>query len=249
MSRLAGKVVVLTGASSGIGEQFARALDVAGASVVLAARRRERLDELASTLERAHVVQCDVAEPPDRADLIAAAVDTFGRIDGLVNNAGITNVAPALRETDDDFRRVLEVNLIAPFALSRDVARVMRENPEGGSIVNIASINSLVALPTTPEAGYAASKAGLAGLTRELAAQWARYKIRVNAIGPGAFVSEMTGNHFVEGPIAEMLKMRIPLGRPGRAGELDGLLTLLLSDEASYLTGQLIAVDGGHTIT
>jgi len=248
MSRLDGKVVVLTGASSGLGEQFARALDASGASVVLAARRRDRLDELASTLERAHVVQCDVAVAGDRADLVAAAVDTFGRIDGLVNNAGITNVAPALRESDDEFRRVLEVNLVAPFALSRDVVRVMREHG-GGSIVNIASINALVALPTTPEAGYAASKAGLAGLTRELAAQWARYGVRVNAIGPGAFVSEMTGDHFVEGPIAEMLKLRIPLGRAGAAGELDGLLTLLLSDESSYLTGQLIAVDGGHTIT
>ena len=248
MSRLDGKVVVLTGASSGLGEQFARALDASGASVVLAARRRDRLDELASTLERAHVVQCDVAVAGDRADLVAAAVDTFGRIDGLVNNAGITNVAPALRESDDEFRRVLEVNLVAPFALSRDVVRVIREHG-GGSIVNIASINALVALPTTPEAGYAASKAGLAGLTRELAAQWARYGVRVNAIGPGAFVSEMTGDHFVEGPIAEMLKLRIPLGRAGAAGELDGLLTLLLSDESSYLTGQLIAVDGGHTIT
>ena len=248
MSSLDGKVVVLTGASSGLGEQFARALDRAGASVVLAARRRERLDRLAGTLDRAHAVQCDVAQAADREALVAAAVDTFGRIDGLVNNAGITNVAPALRESDDDFRRVLEVNLVAPFALSRDVVRVMRENG-GGSIVNIASINSLVALPMTPEAGYAASKSGLAGLTRELATQWARYNVRVNAIGPGAFVSEMTGDHFVEGPIAEMLKMRIPLGRAGAAGELDGLLTLLLSDESSYLTGQLIAVDGGHTIT
>jgi NAD(P)-dependent dehydrogenase (short-subunit alcohol dehydrogenase family) len=248
LPRLDGRVVVLTGASSGIGAQFARALDASGARLVLAARRLDRLEELGAGLADPHLVRCDVAEEEDRLRLVGEAVDRFGRIDGLVNNAGVANLVPALREEIDDFRRTLEVNLVSPFALAREAAKVMRGHG-GGSIVNIASVVSLQPSATTPQAGYTASKAGLAGLTRELATQWARYEIRVNAIAPGAFTTEMTGTAFEEGPVADYMKARIPLGRPGRPGELDALLLTLLHPATSYVTGQLLVVDGGMTIS
>jgi NAD(P)-dependent dehydrogenase (short-subunit alcohol dehydrogenase family) len=245
---LDGRVVVLTGASSGIGAQFARALDAAGARVVLAARRLDRLEALATAMRDAHLVRCDVAEEADRARLLEEAVGRFGRIDGLVNNAGVSNVVPALRETTDDFRRVLEVNLVAPFALARDAARLMRETG-GGSIVNVASVVAVQVSSTTPQASYTASKAGLAGLTRELATQWARYAIRVNTLAPGPFTTEMTGTAFEEGDVAAYMRARIPLRRPGREGELDALLLTLLHPGTSYVTGQYLAVDGGLTIS
>jgi NAD(P)-dependent dehydrogenase (short-subunit alcohol dehydrogenase family) len=253
MSELAGprlddRVVVLTGASSGLGDQLARALHGAGARLVLAARRKERLDALNGELGGDHeVVACDVASQEDREALVAAAVERFGRIDGLVNNAGVTNIMPALKETLEDFRRVLEVNLVAPFDLARLCAQRMRETG-GGAIVNVASIVSVRHLLFVPQASYAASKAGLAGITRELAAQWTRYDIRVNAVAPGAFGSEMTGDEFEEtGRLGQLIKVRVPMGRPGRPGELDGMVLALLHPSTSYVTGQVIPVDGGFT--
>lgn len=246
--RLDGHVVILTGASSGLGDQLARALHAAGARLVLAARRAERLEALAGELGGEHlVVPCDVADAEARTALVAAAVERFGRIDGLVNNAGVTNITPALKEDLDDFRRVLEVNLIAPFDLARQVAGQMRATG-GGAIVNVASIVALRHLLFVPQASYAASKAGLAGITRELAAQWTRYGIRVNAVAPGAFGSEMTGDEFEEqGRLGQLIKLRVPMARPGRPGELDGVVLMLLHPASSYVTGQVIPVDGGFT--
>lgn len=244
--RLDGRVVLVTGASSGLGEQFARALDASGARLALVARREDRLHELCDELADALAVPLDLTERGAPAVAVAATLRQFGRIDGLVNNAGIANVVPALREDPDDFRRVLEVNLVVPFVLAQAVAQSMRGS-SGGSIVNVASVVGLRSFRPVPEASYTASKAGLIGLTRELATQWARYGIRVNAIAPGGFRSEMTGDAFDDqGPLGEFVRQTVPMERSGQPGEIDALLRVLLHPSTSYVTGQVIAVDGGQ---
>jgi NAD(P)-dependent dehydrogenase (short-subunit alcohol dehydrogenase family) len=244
---LEGRVVIVTGAGSGLGEQFARALAHAGASVVLASRRLERLEALAGELETdCLAVRCDVASEADRVAVVGAAMERFGRLDGLVNNAGAGDMGPALKQTTEQFERIVDINLVAPFALAREAARAMRESG-GGSIVNIASVAGLTPISWQPHASYVASKTGLVGVTRELASQWGRYGIRVNAIAPGPFTTEMTGDVYEVGPFAEKMIQSIPLARIGRPGEMDGLLKLLLGPEGAYITGQTIAVDGGLT--
>lgn len=240
------RVVLVTGASSGLGERFARDLDAAGATVVLAARRAERLAEVAEGMRNALCVRCDVAEERDRLALIERVLAEFGRIDALVNNAGAANIAPALRESTDDFRRMLEVNLVGPFVLAREAARAMRET--GGAIVNVATTQAIRGLAVTPCAGYTAAKSGLAGLTRELALQWARYGVRVNAIAPGAIPTEMTGGSLAHGPVADWFSGRIPLGRLGVPEDVSALTLMLLDPASSYITGQLFVVDGGLTV-
>jgi NAD(P)-dependent dehydrogenase (short-subunit alcohol dehydrogenase family) len=244
---LEGRVVIVTGAGSGLGEQFARALAHAGASVVLASRRLERLEALAGELETdCLAVRCDVASEADRVAVVGAAMERFGRLDGLVNNAGAGDMGPALKQTTEQFERIVDINLVAPFALAREAARAMRESG-GGSIVNIASVAGLTPISWQPHASYVASKTGLVGVTRELASQWGRYGIRVNAIAPGPFTTEMTGDVYEVGPFAEKMIEAIPLARIGRPGEMDGLLKLLLGPDGAYITGQTIAVDGGLT--
>jgi NAD(P)-dependent dehydrogenase (short-subunit alcohol dehydrogenase family) len=243
---LRGRVIIVTGASAGLGRQFAGALDAAGAHLVLAARRQERLDELGSSMPEALLVACDVSDPETPERLVTAAVERFGRLDGLVNNAGITFVRPALQESVEDYRRVVEVNLIAPFAIAKAAAGVMRHNG-GGSIVNIASAVGLASMQSLPEAGYTASKGGLISLTRELATQWARYNIRVNAIAPGGFTTEMTGDAFEPTGVLGHVMADVPLGRVGAMGELDAPLLFLLGPGSSYVTGAVLAVDGGLT--
>lgn len=243
---LTGRVVIITGASSGLGVEFARALDRAGARLALTARRADRLEALASELTDSLPFPADLTREDEIDGLVSAVQGEFGRIDGLVNNAGITNVVPALQEGLADFRRVLETNLVAPFAASQRVARSMRETETAGSIVNIGSIVGQQALAALPEASYAASKGGLAALTRELATQWARYGIRVNAIAPGGFSTEMTGDVWEpQGALGGYIDGRVPLRRSGRAGELNSMLLALLDHSTSYMTGQVIAVDGG----
>jgi NAD(P)-dependent dehydrogenase (short-subunit alcohol dehydrogenase family) len=242
--RLDGKVAVLTGASSGLGARFARVLDGAGASLVLAARREERISALADELRDAVAVRCDVADGADREALVAAALERYGRVDVLVNNAGTTAVAPALDEGDEDFARVLEVNLTAPFALAKRAARVMLDSG-GGVIVNVASILGLIGSGQIPQASYTASKGGLVNLTRELAAQWARDGIRVNALCPGWFPSEMTEGMFADERGRQFIRRRTPMGRAGEDSELDGALLFLTAPASSYVTGQALVVDGG----
>ena len=242
---LDGRVVIVTGASAGLGVQFARAVADAGGIPVLAARRLDRLEGLAAELGGECLpIACDVVVAEDRERLVRAALERFGRIDGLVNNAGAADIKPALRQPPEDFERLVGVNLVAPYALARDVAPVMRE-AGGGSIVNIASVAGIIPVSWQPHASYVAAKTGLVGLTRELASQWGRYGIRVNAIAPGPFTTEMAGDTYESGWAAEKMRDAIPLGRIGRPGEMDALLVLLLASGGEYITGQTIAVDGG----
>jgi NAD(P)-dependent dehydrogenase (short-subunit alcohol dehydrogenase family) len=242
---LAGRVVLITGASSGLGVQMARAASRAGADVVLAARRRDRLEAVARDIPRADAVEADVATGADRRRLVEAALERHGRLDALVNNAGVSHTGPALRQTADDFARVLDVNLVAPFELSRLAATAMRRTG-GGSIVNVASVMALRSVDAFPDAAYVASKAGLLGLTRELASQWGRHGIRVNALAPGFFASEMTQD-FLGAPAGppDWLVAQTPLNRTGETGELDDALLFLLGPGSAFMTGQVLVVDGG----
>lgn len=246
---MAGTTAIVTGASSGLGERFARVLHGAGAHIVAVARRADRLERLVEELGSGCTpVVADVTDPASSGVIIAAAegLETPAKV--LVNVAGIADEQTALREGMDVFRKVLAVNLTGLFDLSVAFAAHVRERETGASIINVSSILGIVASPVSPGAGYAASKAGVIGLTRELAHQWFRYGIRVNAIAPGFFPSELTESLFVEGsPALEVVGARAIMGRPGRLDELDGPLLLLATDASSYMTGQVITVDGGWT--
>lgn len=243
--RLDGKVVVLTGASSGLGERLAHVLTGAGARVVLVARRADRLEKLAAQLEGALPLPCDLGRRAELGRPVAAAVEAFGRVDVVINNAGMESSAPALEEDLDRFGQVLDVNLLAPFALAREAAKDMLRRGEGGSIVNVASILGLVGVGRIPQGAYAASKGGLVNLTRELAAQWAHSGIRVNTIAPGFFPSELTTNLLGDEKGRRWVARNTPMGRPGRPHELDGAVLFLSSDASSYVTGATLSVDGG----
>jgi NAD(P)-dependent dehydrogenase (short-subunit alcohol dehydrogenase family) len=246
--RLDGRVAVVTGASSGLGARFARVLDAAGAHVAITARRADRLVDLAGTLRDALVVSCDITDPDAARTVVDSTVERFGRIDVLVNNAGVTHIMPALEHGVDDFRHVIDVNLVAPFALARLAASAMIDAETGGTIVNVASIWGMVGVGQIPDAGYAASKGGLVNLTRELAAQWARRNVRVNALAPGWFRTEMTeGRMFGDEASERWMRSRTPMGRGGDEHELDGALLFLASDASSFVTGQTLFVDGGWT--
>jgi NAD(P)-dependent dehydrogenase (short-subunit alcohol dehydrogenase family) len=250
-TELAGKIVIVTGASSGLGVELARALAAAGAVPVVAARRAERLAEVIAALPRADAITCDVTREDDRERLVAQVLERHGRIDGLVNNAGMGATAPALKTPATTFSRVVDLNLVAPYALSCLVAEHMRNGGSGGakSIVNIASVMGLRSLGEVPDAAYVASKAGLIGLTRELASQWGRYGIRVNAVAPGFFASEMTSELGEDAEsFPDWLTSQTPLRRGGRPGELDDSILFLLSDRSSFVTGHVLTVDGGLAV-
>ncbi|MPY56077.1 SDR family oxidoreductase [Streptomyces spongiae] len=243
---LRGRTAVVTGASSGLGARFAAVLAGAGATVFAAARRLDRLKELADTEPRIHPVGCDVASDEDRVRLTETALTATGRIDVLVNNAGAPGAVRAEDESADAFAEVLAVNLVAPFHL----ARLMAEAAPSGytrSVVNVSSVLGLVSGAPLGGASYAASKAGLIGLTRELAGQWGPAGIRVNALAPGWFRSEMTEDLFADDRSRRWVQRGTMLGRGGEPGELDGALLFLASDASSYCTGQVLTVDGGWT--
>jgi NAD(P)-dependent dehydrogenase (short-subunit alcohol dehydrogenase family) len=226
--RLDGLTAIVTGASSGLGERFVRVLHHAGAIVVAVARRTQRLESLASELgSRVIPRTCDVAVDTQVDELVAdIAQEAGGRVDVLVNNAGIVNLAAAEDELREDFRRVLDVNLNAVFGMSQAVGRVMLCR-QSGSIVNVASMLGFVAGAPMKQASYCASKAGVINLTRELAVQWARKGVRVNAIAPGFFPSEMTADLFNNEKPMNFLRSNCPMGRGGEIQELDGALLYL----------------------
>ncbi|MEV5842445.1 SDR family oxidoreductase [Streptomyces sp. NPDC051985] len=245
---LHGRTAVVTGASSGLGARFATVLASAGATVYAAARRLEKLKRIADEDPRIHPVGCDVSQEADRVRLMETALDESGRIDVLVNNAGAPGAVHAEDESADDFADVLAVNLVAPFHL----ARLLTEAPTSGSgrsrsVVNVSSILGLVSGAPLGGAAYAASKAGLVGLTRELAGQWGAAGVRVNALAPGWFRSEMTEGLFADERSRRWVERGTMLGRGGEQGELDGALLYLASDASSYCTGHVLTVDGGWT--
>ena len=245
---LDGKVAVVTGASSGLGVAFAKALAEAGADVALGARRVDRLADTAALVKtagrRSVEVGTDVAKQPDCQALVDAAMAEFGRVDILVNNAGVGTAVPATRETVEQFEQVIAVNLNGCYWMAQACGRVMKP---GSSIINISSVLGITTA-SLPQAAYASSKAGLIGLTRDLAQQWgARKGIRVNALAPGFFASEMT-EQYAPGYLDQMM-LRVPLTRKGDPEELAAALVFLASDAGGYVTGQTLAVDGGITIT
>ena len=248
MFRLDGKVAIVTGASSGLGVAFAQALAEAGADVVLGARRVERLEETAQLVRdagrRALTVATDVTDPAQCQALVDAAMAEFGHVDSLVNNAGIGTAVPATHETPEQFRHVIDINLNGCYWMAQACGRVMAP---GSSIINISSVLALTTAGL-PQAAYAASKAGLIGLTRDLASQWTGRKgIRVNAIAPGFFDSEMT-QQYPPGYL-DAMGSRIPAGRKGDPRELAATVVFLASPAGGYVTGQTLPVDGGLTIT
>ena len=240
---LAGRTAVVTGASSGLGARFATVLAAAGATVYAAARRTDRLAKVAATAARIHPVACDIGAEADRVRLVETALSGTGRCDILVNNAGTAGATRAAEESSTTFADVLAVNLVAPFHLARLVA----EAGSAQSIVNVASILGLVSAAPLGGASYTASKAGLVGLTRELAGQWGGAGVRVNALAPGWFRSEMTEGLFANAKSSRWVERHTMLRRAGDGGELDGALLFLASDASSYCTGQVLVVDGGWT--
>ncbi len=247
--RLDDKVVLITGASSGLGARFARVASAAGAAVVVAARRTERLAELVDELDDAHAVEVDLTAPGGPEACVARSIELAGRIDVLVNNAGISQVAPALDFSTEDFRHEIEIDLVAPFALAREVARDAITNDRSASIINIGSILGEVGGGKLRVPGYAAAKGGLHNLTRELASQWGRKGVRVNAIAPGWFETEMNDAMFSDGGGQAYMESGAAMGRPGIEGELDGAMLYLASDASSFVTGHVLQVSGGWTAT
>jgi NAD(P)-dependent dehydrogenase (short-subunit alcohol dehydrogenase family) len=247
--RIDDRVAVVTGASSGLGVAFAQALAEAGANVVLGARRADRLQDTRELVEavgrKAVAVRTDVTDPGDCQALVRAAMDEFGRVDILVNNAGVGTAVPATRETPEQFRSVIDLNLNGCYWMAQECGRVMQP---GSSIINVSSVLGLTTAGL-PQAAYASSKAGLIGLTRDLAQQWTgRRGIRVNAIAPGYFASEMTDQFDAE-YFDSTIVPRTLCRRLGEPEELSAALLFLASDASSYITGITLPVEGGMLTT
>ena len=245
---LDGKVAVVTGASSGLGVAFAAGLADAGADIAIGARRVDRLEETKAKVEaagrRCVAVPLDVTKPEDCTRIVETAVAELGKVDILINNAGVGTAVPATRETPEQFASVIDINLNGSYYMAQACGRVMEP---GSSIVNIGSVlGSTTAF--LPQAAYGASKAAIIGLTRDLAQQWTGRKgIRVNALAPGFFESEMT-EQYPDGYLDQMM-FRVPMARKGEAEELVAAAIFLASDASSYITGSLLPVDGGLLTT
>ena len=250
MFDLQGRVALVTGASSGLGQHFARVLARAGAAVALTARRADKLEaaagEIAAQGGRVVGIACDVADPRSVRDAVAAARSALGPLDILVNNAGIAISKPLLEHRAEEWDRVVDTNLKGAWLMAREVAEAWIKTAHKGRIVNIASLLGLRTVRHVPS--YTASKAGLIHLTRTLAVELARGGITVNAIAPGYFATDMNRG-FLASEAGQALTRRIPLGRSGQLEDLDGALLLLASDAGAYITGAVLPVDGGHAVS
>ena len=247
---LSGRVAIVTGGSRGLGAEFAEGLAEAGASLMLCARRDEwlvpGLESLRGRGFTAHAMRCDVSNAGDVQAVVDATVERFGKVDILINNAGVSWGERPEAMTLAQWQKVIDVNLTGAFICAQAAGREMLKR-QYGRIINIASIAGLQGNVNGPYyAGYAASKAGLMGLTRELAASWGPHGIRVNAIAPGFFPSRLSDASIKL--VEEAIKTATPLGRVGAPGELKGVAVFLASDASNYITGQTIVVDGGGTI-
>ncbi|MDR1184663.1 MAG: SDR family oxidoreductase [Coriobacteriales bacterium] len=248
---LTGKIALVTGASSGLGAQFAKTLAGQGANLAIVARRVEKLEATKKEIEDEFGVEvlalpCDVLDVEQIKKTVATIKDHFGRIDILVNNAGTARSVAAEEQSDEDWKAVIDTNLNAVYYVAREVGKIMKAQ-KYGKIINLGSIHSTVAMRGSGLSGYCASKGGVLMLTKELANEWARDGITVNAIGPAYFPSEMTGHVIANEDFLKLVEISCPMGRPGRTGELDGALIYFASDASSYTTGQILWIDGGWT--
>ncbi|MCL2110474.1 SDR family oxidoreductase [Microgenomates group bacterium] len=248
---LTGKVALITGVSSGLGQQFARTLAAAGANLAIVARRRKKLEEVKEKLEKEFGIEvfvepCDVMRTSDIRSSVQKIRAHFGKIDILINNAGVGAAFPSSQHPDDEWHRIINTNLNAVFFFCREVGVIMLQQ-KYGKIINLGSIHSRVAMPNMPIAAYAASKGGVFMLTKALATEWAEHGITVNAIGPSYFKSEMTKTLVNNPDFLKTIKGLCPMGRVGNVGELDGAILFFASDASSFTTGQLLNIDGGWT--
>ena len=243
--RLDGKIALVTGASSGIGAQTVKLFSSLGAKVIAAARREDRLQDLANQYPNVMAAKCDVGVEADCKNVVDTVINEYGKIDILINNAGISDPIPALEEDLDQFKRVIQIDLISCFHLAQLCAQHMETQESGGAIVNVASIHGFVGSSPNNQPGYTAAKGGLINLTRELALEWARHGIRVNAIAPGYITTELTDEMIAGESGRKWIERNTPMRRPGEVTELDGAMLLLASDAGSYITGETIAIDGG----
>jgi NAD(P)-dependent dehydrogenase (short-subunit alcohol dehydrogenase family) len=236
---LEGQAIIVTGASRGIGAGIARRCLAEGACVLGVSRRPGELEGA----ERFRGVRLDLADPSSAALVVPAALEAFGRVDALVNNAGVLHSAPCWRQTDEEWDAMMSVNLTAPFLLSQEFARHCVDGGRSGTVVNICSIESEVGWKSPPQAGYATTKGALLGLTRALALDLAQHDVRVVAIGPGVIDTGMAA------PDREAVEARIPLeNRFGTTDEIGETAVFLLSRRAAYVTGEILYVDGGYRL-
>ena len=245
-----GKKAIVTGASSGLGRQFAICLAEQGADVAIAARRVEKLEEVRREIEpfgvKCLVLPCDVTETEQIKKAVGTAAKEFGRIDILINNAGAGFATPAVDTTDEVWEKVMRTNIDGVFYFAREVGRIMLAQ-NYGKIINIGSFHCQVTMNDVPRSGYSTAKGAVLMMTKALAAEWAKNGITVNTLGPGFFASEMSAR-VADEKYENLIRNNCPMGRRGDPGELNGAMLFLASDASSYVTGQLLLVDGGWTI-
>ncbi len=250
MFNLKDRVVVVTGSSSGLGRQMAKGFAGQGATLVLLARRKERLEELAKELEtkgtKVLTIQCDVTNTKQVNEAAALAEKTFGKVDVLVNCAGSAKNAGVLNMTDEEWDFTMDVDLKSVFLVTRAFANIMKKH-NYGRIINIASMYGLVGNTAMDTVAYHSSKGGVVNFTRAVAAELAKYNITCNAICPGYFATELTIDTLKTDAFKAYMRATVPLGRYGNEGELNAGAIFLASDEASYVTGVILPIDGGYT--
>ncbi len=249
---LKGRVAIVTGCSTGLGVQMAKALANQGASIVVVARRQEKIEAVAKELTTEYGVEtlpvrCDITNTDMVEDMVDKAMAKFGRIDILINNAGTGAVAPAEEITDEQFSNEMNIDLFGSFKVARAVAKKAMIPAKFGRIINIASMYGLVGNKIAPASPYHAAKGGVVNLTRALAAEWGKYGITVNSICPGYFWTPLTQETLDSDWFKEYAKGAIPMERYGKEGELDSAAVFLSSPASSYVNGVMLPVDGGYT--